>query len=233
MNVATGMAGLSFSFDKNQRRIKPTGTTSPATAGRPQASSDIWKPLFDGEHLAGWRGFRQDDVPPGWTMIAAGELHATGEKGPDLITTKTFADSELSLEWKLAEDGNRGILFRATEDHVLPWMTGPEMQLLDDARHPNSEDPETRCGANYLLHAPRVPAARPVGSYNEARILAVGPHVEYRLNGQLVVRSRVSSSGAVALRAFRCPPERAASRATSRRGSGRGPAARPSRRRSP
>lgn len=165
-------------------------TTSPDPLDVPFGD---WTPLFDGESLAGWRGYRQEDAPPGWAATDDGELYARGDHETDLVTDAQYADFELRLEWKLAEGGNSGILFRVAEAPVSPWMTGPEMQLLDDERHPDGEEPTTRCGANYLLHAPDPDVACPPGTWHEARIVAVGPHVAYYLDGQEVVRYEIDS----------------------------------------
>ena len=147
-----------------------------------------WELLFDGESFDDWRGFQQDSVPSGWT-IEDGAIHFTGENGGgDLITEEEFDDFELALEWKISEGGNSGIIYRADEAHDAPWMTGPEYQLLDNAGHPDAENgPIRQAGANYDMHPPTEDVTRPVGEWNEARIVANGSHVEHWLNGEKIV----------------------------------------------
>ena len=73
-----------------------------------------WRLLFDGQSLAGWRGYKLKDVPPSWES-KDGAIFCNGKDGTDLITTETFGDFELSLEWKISAGGNSGVHVRATE----------------------------------------------------------------------------------------------------------------------
>lgn len=105
----------------------------------------------------------------------------------DLITRELYGDFELALEWKLSPGGNSGVMFRVTEDHERSYHTGPEMQILDDDVHRDGANPSTSTGANYALHPPTEDVVRPVGEYNEVRLVVRGPHVEHWLNGVKVV----------------------------------------------
>lgn len=163
-----------------------------------------WTLLFDGESLDQWRAFRGESVPPGWAvedglMVFRAEH---GEEGyGDLTTQEEFGDFELSLEWKISPCGNSGVLFRVSEDVEQEWHSGPEVQIVDgtegcwsDYRAPEGErapgsdlKPSQLSGANYDLHPPQGAEVKPVGEWNEMRILADGPHVEHWLNGKKVV----------------------------------------------
>ena len=144
-----------------------------------------WQLLFDGKSTSEWRGFRQETTPAGW-QVAEGLL-TRAASGGDIITIEQFTDFELKLEWKVAEGGNSGIMFRVTEDQRRTWHSGPELPVLDDARHPDGRVPETSAGSNYGLHAPKPGAVRPAGSWNEVRLLVQGTHVEHWLNGVRVL----------------------------------------------
>jgi hypothetical protein len=154
-----------------------------------------WIALFDGTSFAGWKTWNGDasthGAPRGWT-IDDGAMLRSGDGG-DLTTIEDFADFELRYEWRISEGGNSGVMYRATEDRGYPWETGAEMQVLDDARHPDGRSPLTSAGSNYALHAPPGPVARPVGAWNTARILAVGPKVTYWLNGVKTAEFEVGS----------------------------------------
>jgi hypothetical protein len=144
-----------------------------------------WRLLFDGQSLHGWRGFMSEAPPAGW-IVADGALVREGPGG-DLLTVDQFGDFELRLQWRISEGGNSGIFF-----HVLPggeqvWETGPEMQLLDNARHRDGKDPLTSAGANYALHAPVRDVTRPVGEWNDVALVVRGARVEHWLNGVMVV----------------------------------------------
>ncbi len=149
--------------------------------------------LFDGESLGHWRGFKRADLPAGWT-VDDGIIHFTpGVEGGDIITREPFDDFDLRLEWKISEGGNSGIFFRVTEEAERTYHSGPEMQILDDSRHVDGGDPKTSSGANYALHAPSEDVVRPVGQWNEARIVAEGSRVEHWLNGVKIVEYELGS----------------------------------------
>jgi hypothetical protein len=143
-----------------------------------------WRSLFDGRSLEQWRGFRREQVPPGWRVVD-GTVARVAAAG-DLITRETFGDFELALEWRVAPGGNSGILYRVTEDAPETYQTGPEMQVLDDARHPDGRSRLTAAGAVYGLYPGRRGVAKPAGEWNSARIVARGPHVEHWLNDTLL-----------------------------------------------
>ena len=73
------------------------------------------------------------------------------------------------------------------------WHAGPEYQLLDNAAHQDGLTPETSAGADYALHAPSRDATRPVGEWNQGRLVVNGTHVEHWLNGEKVVEYEIES----------------------------------------
>ena len=136
--------------------------------------------------LQAWRGYKQDAVPAEWTQISATTFGKT--KGTeDLVTKNQYGDFELQLDWKLSPGGNAGIFYHATEDGEKVYWTGPEYQLLDNARHPDGKNPLTSAGSAYGLYAPPAGVAKPAGEWNSTRIVIKGDHVEHWLNGQKVV----------------------------------------------
>jgi hypothetical protein len=147
-----------------------------------------WRLLFDGESTEGWRGYRLDAAPAGW-QVRDGTLTSTG-KDADLITTDAFGDFELRVDWKMSHGGNSGIFYRVTEAAERAYESGPEFELRDHAFWP--DNPYTN-GANYGLHPPRRVASRPVGYWNQARILVQDNHVEHWLNGERVVSYELHS----------------------------------------
>lgn len=152
-----------------------------------------WKMLFDGKTFNGWRGFKMAGVPKGWRITKNGELYFKPKGGGDIMTVDEFEDFELQLEWKISKGGNSGIMFGVTEDDEYSWKTGPEMQVLDNARHEDGLDPKTSAGSNYALHAPSRDVTSPAGEYNEARIAVKGTHVEHWLNGVKIVEYEIGS----------------------------------------
>jgi hypothetical protein len=147
-----------------------------------------WTLLFDGKSLDQWRGFKQDEVPPGWA-IQDNTIKFSGEHGGegygDLMTKQQFANFELALEWKISPNGNSGVLYRVTENYEQEFHTGPEVQLIDN-NHPEVE-PLNSAGSNYGLHPPAKDVTKPVGEWNTLRLIVNGAHVEHWMNGEKLV----------------------------------------------
>ncbi len=174
------------------------GQVLPAPAKEPQnvlteeEKKAGWRLLFDGQTTAGWRGFDKDTFPDqGWKVVDGCLVRVA--PGGDITTDEKFADFELQLEWRISPGGNSGIFFRSAEGFRYPWETGAEMQVLDNAEHPDGREPKTSAGSNYALNAPVRDVTRPVGLFNQVRIVADGPHVEHWLNGVKIVEYEVGS----------------------------------------
>jgi hypothetical protein len=114
-------------------------------------------------------------------------------KAGDLITEQEYSDFELQLEWKVEPGGNSGIFFRADESERYIFLTAPEMQILDDAKHKDGKDPLTSAGANYALHPSPRGVVNPAGKWNHARLRVVGNQVTQWLNHQQVVDYELGS----------------------------------------
>ena len=76
--------------------------------------------------------------------------------------------------------------------------TGPvghEYQLLDDQRHPDGKLASHRAGALYALIAPNASKhLKPVGEFNQSRIVVQGKHVEHWLTGAKIVEYELEGS---------------------------------------
>jgi hypothetical protein len=164
---------------------------SDSARGTPVPPEGEWRTLFDGRSLDAWRGFKKDSVPAGWQVVD-GALTRVGEGG-DLITKDAFGDFELTLDWKVAEGGNSGIMYRVTEDAAATYETGPEMQVLDDARHKDGQSRLTSAGSAYGLYAAPAGVVKPAGEWNAVRIVVRGNQVEHWLNGTKVVEYELGS----------------------------------------
>lgn len=162
--------------------------------------------LFDGRSTAGWRGYRRDAFPDsGWRVARGCLTHEPNGGGGDLLTERVFADFELRFEWAVAKRSNSGVLYRVAETDRASHMTGPEYQILDDSGHELETTAITSAAALYALAPPDAAAKvlRPVGSFNDARIVVIGSRIEHWLNGTKVVdvdltapelRSRIDAS---------------------------------------
>lgn len=155
-----------------------------------QVDESEWRSLFNGEDLSGWRGYKKDAPGDGWA-VEDGTLTLTEGGAGDIMTEEVFGPFELSLEWKISENGNSGIIYLIQEDEAAPntYNTGPEMQVLDDDGHPDGQIPSHRAGALYDIEVPPDGATRPVGEWNEAVVRFTGSEIEHWLNGVLVSES--------------------------------------------
>lgn len=163
----------------------PANEASPANALTPAEQAAGWRLLFDGKTGAGWRGYRQDSLPAGWQVVD-GALTRVAAAG-DIITRQQFANFEVRLEWNISEGGNSGVFYRVSEDDDATYWSGPEMQVLDDARHPDGQSRLTAAGSCYGIYPAPAGAVKPPGQWNAVRIVVNGRHVEQWLNGVQVV----------------------------------------------
>ena len=141
-----------------------------------------WRLLFDGESLKQWRSYGEDEVNDGWANENGCLTRVAW--GGDIISREQFADFELKLEWRISDSGNSGIFIRGDESESSIHHTGYEMQVLDNVGHSDSEDPTHRAGALYDMIIPDHDTSKPVGFWNQVHIIAVGPDVEFWLNGR-------------------------------------------------
>ena len=137
--------------------------------------------VYNISSLDNWRGYKKDSVPEQWVNEDEETIHLTGGGAGDLITREQYGDFVLTMEWKISPKGNSGVMYRVSEGDGPTYFTGPEMQVLDNAVA--GGDLMHSAGADYALHAPSEDNTRPVGEWNEVRMVVDGPHVEYWLNG--------------------------------------------------
>jgi 3-keto-disaccharide hydrolase len=153
--------------------------------------ADGWRLLFDGKTTTGWRGFRQQEMPAGWRAVDGALTRVA--KATDIVTSDEFGDFELTIDWNLSPNGNSGIFYRVTEDDDVMWHTAPEFQIIDNAYKEPLKAVQL-AGANYDLDPPSRDATRPIGSWNTAKLVVRGPHVEHWLNGVKVVEYELWSA---------------------------------------
>jgi endo-1,4-beta-xylanase len=144
--------------------------------------------LWDGHTTEGWRGVSSDKFPEKGWKIQNGQLNTVPSegRGGDIVTTDSFSDFELVLDFKLAQGGNSGIKYFVNPN--LPKSSlGLEYQLIDDERHPDAENGRdgnrTTASLYDMISAPKDKVLKPAGEWNTARIVCQGVKVEHWLNG--------------------------------------------------
>ena len=145
------------------------------------SQAGAWQALFDGTSTRAWRAYKSDALPAGW-RVADGILSKDAAV-PDIISRDQFGDFELEIEWRIGAAGNSGIFYRGTEEYERIYWSAPEYQLLDDEKAADNKTRLTCAGACYGLYPSPAGHLKPVGQWNQTRIIARGPHVEHWLNG--------------------------------------------------
>ncbi|HIK95865.1 MAG TPA: DUF1080 domain-containing protein, partial [Planctomycetes bacterium] len=87
-----------------------------------------WTLLFNGKDTSHWRNYQKDTISDGW-KVENGELVRKDKGAGDIITKKQFDAFEITLDYKISEGGNSGLMFHVTEEEKKPWQTGPEIQI--------------------------------------------------------------------------------------------------------
>lgn len=150
-----------------------------------------WTLLFDGKSTAGWRTFNAKEAGPAW-KVEDGSLTLSDAKDGrgDLMTDKTYENYEFSIEWKISACGNSGVIFNVQEDpkYKATYMTGPEMQVLDNTCHPDAKIIKHRAGDLYDLISSSKETVKPAGEWNVAKIVSDHGKMQFWLNGEQVVK---------------------------------------------
>lgn len=157
------------------------------------ATQPQWVSLFDGATITHWRGFKMATVPSSW-RVEEGAITWTKGEAVDLVSREQYTNFEFEFEWKVPVGGNSGVMFRVSEDLERTYHSGPEFQILHNAGHSDGKNPMTSAGSNHSLHAPTKDMTKPVGEWNQGRLVVNGNHVEHWLNGEKVVEYELFSA---------------------------------------
>lgn len=183
------------STESNEKTVKIT-EVQPNTLSQAEID-DGWVLLFDGVSTDQWRGYQKDGFPTKGWIIEDGNLkvEASGRGeaggGGDIITVNKYKNFEFSVDWKVSEGGNSGIFYLAQEKPDQPiWKSAPEMQILDDDKHPDAKlgvDGNRKAGALYDLIPCSQDVVKPAGEWNTVKILVYKGTVVHYVNGVQVL----------------------------------------------
>ncbi len=122
--------------------------------------------------LTGWKHAGNWKVEDGVLTRTkrGGDIRYTAKKVPD--------DFELRFEWKVASGSNSGIYYRPGQY---------EYQILDNKKHGDGRNPRTSAASLYFCMPPSKDNTKPVGEWNEGRIVCKGTVIQHWLNGECVI----------------------------------------------
>lgn len=152
-----------------------------------------WQLLFNGSTMEGWRDYNGDSLTAPW-VVEEGTIRALGG-GSDasgyIVTDGIYENFELVWDWKIAEGGNSGVLYHVVENpkFKVPYVTGPEFQLIDEANFPDPLEDWQKTAADYAMYTADTTKLKvnPAGEWNTSKIVFDNGHVEHWVNGEKVV----------------------------------------------
>lgn len=152
--------------------------------------------LFDGNSMDSWRNFQKETIGQSWKADQGAIVLVTvtsGDKrraldGGDLVSKERYENFDFTIDWKISECGNSGIMWGVQEaDFEKPYHTGPEMQVLDNTCHPDAKIHMHRAGDLYDMIPCSEETVKPAGVWNTSRIRTENGQTTFWLNGTKVV----------------------------------------------
>jgi hypothetical protein len=135
-------------------------------------SAEDWITLFDGKSFNGW------EHNGNW-VIEEGAFYRKAKGGNLTYTVQTVPDDfELRFEWKVSKGCNSGVYYRPAQY---------EYQVLDNVNSPYGENPRQAAASLFFCMAPSKDATKPLGEWNEGRVICKGSVIQHWLNGEKVI----------------------------------------------
>ena len=189
--------GFSTNAAPKKKEVKKEKSALNALTAEEKAQG--WVLLFDGKTNEGWRGYNKTTFPAAWSvedgvlrLKGSGNGEAGATNGGDIVYGKEkFSNFDLKIEWKISQGGNSGIFYLGRE--VEGWeiyRTAPEMQVLDNERHPDAllgTDGNRKAGSLYDLIPAKPQNAKPAGEWNSVEIISYQGTIVHKQNGATVV----------------------------------------------
>jgi hypothetical protein len=128
--------------------------------------------LCDGKSFTGWK-------QSGNWVLEDGVFYRKAKGGDLTYTVRPVPDDfELRFDWKVSKGCNSGVYYRPGQY---------EYQVLDNANSPYGENPRQAAASLFFGMAPSRDATRPLGEWNEGRIVCKGTVIQHWLNGEKVI----------------------------------------------
>ena len=162
--------------------VNPAGDRHVFTASRVppllRAAAPVWGEtvaLFNGKDLTGWT--TQGGGASHWRAVNG--VLTNGASGANLMTTRTFGDFKLHIEFRYPKGGNSGVYLRGRH----------EVQIEDS---PEREWPASvHLGGVYGFLAPNENAGIGPGEWQTYDITLIGRRVTVVLNGRTIIADQV------------------------------------------
>lgn len=144
----------------------------------------------------GWHSYGKTTLGKAWsventTIHFNPAVKEQSEKG-DLVTNADYENFHLKYQWKIAKNGNSGVMFNVNDDakkYSQPYLTGPEMQVLDNNGHPDAKIFKHRAGDLYDLIPSSTETVKPASEWNKAEIILNQGKLAFYLNGVKIVET--------------------------------------------
>ncbi len=186
----------------NLKGVKTTALNFALNTLTNEEKANGWELLFDGKTTNGWHNYGKETIGSSWKVQDGALMLDVVKKddggwqaadGGDIICDNEYDNFELRLEWKIQACGNSGIMYLVEEskDYSYPWMTGPEMQVLDNTCHPDAMIEKHRAGDLYDIIKCSYETVKPAGQWNKIRVIVNNGHLEHWLNGHKVVETEL------------------------------------------
>jgi hypothetical protein len=180
--ISISTAGQAFAWDQSdsgtlytiERKTKEVVVSRILAGAPPQTTrtADGFESLFDGKSFAGW------EQKGNW-VIENGAMYRKNSGGSVTYTVKPVPDDfELRFEWKVSKGCNSGVYYRPAQY---------EYQVLDNVNSPYGENPRQSAASLFFCMAPSKDATKPLGEWNEGRVMCKGTVIQHWLNGEKVI----------------------------------------------
>jgi hypothetical protein len=157
------------------RRTLVAGVAASLCAG-PAFAGPKFRPLFDGQSLAGW-----DPVGDANWRVADGAIVADSGTMGFLVSRSSYRDFDLRAEFWVSEEANSGIFIRCSDRGQITAGNAYEVNIFDTR-------PDPSYGTGAIVDVARVsPMPKAGGQWNTMLIEAHGDRFTVTLNGRKTV----------------------------------------------
>lgn len=172
--------------------------------------------LFNGKDLTGWVCVvdSASDVPAEQVYgVENGNIRIAGNPFGYMRTDKQYGDYTLHVEWRWIGEGTNSGIFQRVQDGDKVWPDAIECQLCagkagDFVMLGGAKIDEVECVGEFPVKDRNGDFEKPVGEWNEAKIVCKGNRITVYINDELQNEcTTVNSKGYIALQSEGGPVE--------------------------